>query len=49
MVRNLPLAIFVAVFSFYLVTTSREPAWGDAHGMWEVADHLLSKQIQYQI
>ena len=44
MVRNLPLAIFIAVFSFYLVTTSREPAWGDAHGMWEVADHLVGKQ-----
>ena len=44
MVRKLPIAIFVAVFSFYLVTTSREPAWGDAHGMWEVADQLVGHQ-----
>ena len=26
---------------FYLLTSSREPAWGDAHGMWEVAERLV--------
>ena len=38
------IAIFVAVFAFNMLSSSREPAWGDAHGMWEVADHLLSRQ-----
>jgi hypothetical protein len=36
-------AIFLAVFSFYLLTSSRETAWGDAHGMYDVADNLVSK------
>jgi hypothetical protein len=39
--RKPAIAIFVAVFGFYLLTSSREPAWGDAHPMWEVAAHLV--------
>jgi hypothetical protein len=35
------IAIFVAVFGLYLVSSSREPAWGDARPMWEVADRLV--------
>ena len=35
------IAIFVAVFGLYLLTSSREPAWGDARPMWEVADRLV--------
>ncbi|MBA3393305.1 MAG: hypothetical protein H0T89_11705 [Deltaproteobacteria bacterium] len=35
------LAIFLAVFALYLVTSSREPAWGDARGMWEVANRIV--------
>lgn len=41
--RSWSAAIFVAVFAFYLATSSREPAWGDAHGMWEVAEQLATK------
>src|SRR5436305_12627733 len=40
--RNWCLAIFVATASFYMLTSSREPAWGDAHPMWEVADRLVA-------
>ncbi len=36
------LAIFVAVFSLYLLSSSREPAWGDARPMWEVAERLVA-------
>jgi hypothetical protein len=39
-----PIAIFFAVFAFYLLTSSREPAWGDAHPMWEVAESLVDRQ-----
>src|SRR5262245_11798360 len=39
--RGWSIAIFVAVFSFYLLTSSREPAWGDWRPMWEVADRLV--------
>src|ERR1043165_4384215 len=35
------IAIFVAVFGLYLVTSSREIAWGDSRPMWEVADRLV--------
>src|SRR5258706_8945580 len=35
------IAIFVAVFGFYMLTSSREPAWGDAHPMWEVAARIV--------
>jgi len=34
------IAIYLAVFSCYLLASSREPAWGDAHSMWEVADRI---------
>ena len=36
------LAIWIAVFGCYLLTSSREPAWGDAHPMWEVAERLVA-------
>ena len=39
------LAIFVAVFAFNLLTTSRETEWGDARGMWDVADHMCEGRI----
>lgn len=39
--RTLGIAIFFAVLSFYLLTSSREIAWGDARPMWEVADRLV--------
>jgi hypothetical protein len=39
--RRWSIAIFVAVCALYLVTSSREPAWGDARGMWEVANRLV--------
>ncbi len=46
MKRHRPsIAIFVAVFSLYLLSSSREPAWGDAHPMWDVANRILSGRI----
>jgi len=39
--RTWHIAIFVAVFGLYMLSSSREPAWGDAHSMWEVADRLV--------
>ncbi|HEX4420113.1 MAG TPA: hypothetical protein VH165_19495 [Kofleriaceae bacterium] len=30
------------MLAFNLLTSSREPAWGDAHGMWAVADQLVA-------
>ncbi|HUJ62429.1 MAG TPA: hypothetical protein VLX92_28195 [Kofleriaceae bacterium] len=39
--RRWSIAIFVAVFSLYLLSSGREPAWGDAHTMWEVATRLV--------
>lgn len=41
--RAWSIAIFVSALAFYLLTTSREPAWGDARSMWDVADHLVSR------
>src|SRR5262245_60932645 len=35
------IAIFVAVFGLYLLSSSREPAWGDARPMWEGATRLV--------
>jgi len=40
--RRWCVAILLAVFSFYLLTSSREPAWGDARGMWEVATRIVN-------
>jgi hypothetical protein len=34
-------AIFFTVFAAYMVTTSREVPWGDAHGMYDVAENLV--------
>lgn len=39
--RAWTIAIFIAVTSWYLLTSSREIAWGDARPMWEVADRLV--------
>ena len=39
--RSWSIAIAVAVFGLYLLSSSREPAWGDARPMWEVADRLV--------
>lgn len=39
--RRWYIAIFLAVFGLYLVSSSREPAWGDARPMWEVAERLV--------
>lgn len=39
--RRWYIAIFLAVFGLYLLSSSREPAWGDARPMWEVADRLV--------
>ncbi|HET7501591.1 MAG TPA: hypothetical protein VFK02_11325 [Kofleriaceae bacterium] len=38
------VAIFVAVLAVNLLSSSREPAWGDAHGMWEVAESLVARR-----
>ncbi|MBX3160199.1 MAG: hypothetical protein KF773_29805 [Deltaproteobacteria bacterium] len=40
--RAIALAIFVATFAFYMLSSSREPAWGDARSMWDVADRLVA-------
>lgn len=37
-------AIFVAVFALNMLSSGREPAWGDAHGMWEVAERLATSR-----
>jgi hypothetical protein len=37
-------AIFVAVFSFYMLSSSREPAWGDAR-MFDVASHMVEGEL----
>jgi hypothetical protein len=39
--RNWCAAIFVAVFACSMLGSSREPAWGDAHPMWELADRIV--------
>lgn len=36
-------AIFFAFFAFFLLTSSRERAWGDANPVFEVAQSLLAK------
>src|SRR5262249_11191307 len=40
--RSLKVAIFLTVFSAYMLTSSREVPWGDAHGMYDVAEHLVT-------
>jgi hypothetical protein len=35
--------MFVAVFSLYLLTSSREPPWGDSHPMWDVAVAIVQR------
>jgi len=39
--RAWSIAIAVAVFFMYMLSSSREPAWGDARPMWEVADRMV--------
>jgi hypothetical protein len=39
--RRLKAVIFLSVLGAYYLTSSREPPWGDARGMWDVADHLV--------
>lgn len=43
--RGWGLAIFIATFTFYMFTSSREVAWGDARSMWELANKLLDGEI----
>jgi hypothetical protein len=40
--RRAGLSILLAVFAFNMLTSSREPAWGDAHGMWELATRIVN-------
>lgn len=42
--RRAAFWLFAVVFFFNMLTSSREKAWGDAHGMWDVAVNLLAKQ-----
>jgi hypothetical protein len=37
------VALFFAAFSFFLLTGGREPPWGDARPIWEVADGLARR------
>lgn len=37
------MALFLAAFGFFLLTGSREPPWGDARPIWEVADALVRR------
>jgi hypothetical protein len=39
--RGWSLAIFVAVFSVYMLSSSREKPWGDAHPVWDVAERIV--------
>ncbi len=39
--RSWCVAIFATVFACNLLVSSREPAWGDAHPMWELADRIV--------
>ncbi len=39
--RRWSLSILVAVFFIYLLSSSRERPWGDAHPVWEVAQRLV--------
>ncbi len=37
------VAMFAAVFGLYMATSSREPEWGDANGMVDAAERLVTK------
>src|SRR5215510_9249822 len=37
------LAVFLAFFGFFLLTSSRERPWADAQPIYEVAEHLVEK------
>lgn len=41
--RRWAATIAFAVFALYMATSSREPAWGDARGMWEAATRLVTE------
>jgi hypothetical protein len=40
--RGPQAAVFFAFFAFYLLTSSRERAWGDANPVYEVAQNLVT-------
>ena len=42
--RRCGLAILLATFALYMLTSSREPAWGDARGMFELATRIVNDQ-----
>ncbi|HEU0036583.1 MAG TPA: hypothetical protein VFQ53_38485 [Kofleriaceae bacterium] len=42
-------AIWIAVFGLYMLSSGREPAWGDAHPMWDVASHLVEGELATSI
>jgi hypothetical protein len=41
--RRVGYAIFFTVFFAYLLTSSREPPWGDARGMYDAGHNLVTK------
>ncbi|MEO8704053.1 MAG: hypothetical protein ABI867_28640 [Kofleriaceae bacterium] len=43
------VAIFIAAFAFYLLSSGREPAWGDANGMWDIANSVLDGRIDTRV
>jgi len=43
------IAIFVATFSLYLLSSGRDRAWGDANGMWDVANHMVDGSIDTKV
>jgi hypothetical protein len=47
--RSWSIAIFIATCSLYLISTSREPAWGDAHGMWDIAGRMLDGELATKV
>lgn len=47
--RSWTVAIFVAAFACFLLGSSREPAWGDAHGMWDIAARMLDGDLSTRV
>ena len=41
--RRFQIAILFTVFALYMLTSSREPPWGDARVTYEVAENIVSK------
>lgn len=42
--RRTPWFLFLAVFSLYLFSTSREKPWADAKPLWELGDSLANRK-----